>query len=88
LAAFKELRNVVEVRGLGMMAGIELNIPVKQVVADLLDEKIVTLGAGHNTLRLLPPLTISESQLTTALQKLSSYFRNKLLTRYSNVDIL
>ncbi len=70
MAAFKELRNVVEVRGLGMMAGIELNIPVKQVVADLLDEKIVTLGAGHNTLRLLPPLTISESQLTTALQKI------------------
>ena len=70
LATFKELSSVVEVRGLGMMAGIELNIPVKQVVADLLDEKIVTLSAGHNTLRLLPPLTISESQLTTALQKI------------------
>ena len=70
LAEFKNLSVVDDVRGLGMMAGMSLTVPVDQVVADLLQEHIIVLSAGHNTLRLLPPLTIPTAQLLETLDKI------------------
>lgn len=70
LAEFKTLAVVDDVRGLGMMAGIALTVPVEQVVADLLAAHIIVLSAGHNTLRLLPPLTIPTAQLLETLDNI------------------
>ncbi|GMA69934.1 acetylornithine aminotransferase [Leuconostoc litchii] len=70
LETLKKISIVTDVRGLGMMAGIELKIPVTQVVTDLLHMHIIVLSAGNNTLRLLPPLTISDTQLKTALKNI------------------
>lgn len=70
LAEFKTLAVVDDVRGLGMMAGIALTVPVEQVVTDLLAAHIIVLSAGHNTLRLLPPLTIPTAQLLETLDNI------------------
>ena len=70
LAEFKTLSVVDDVRGLGMMAGIALTVPVESVVADLLAAHIIVLSAGHNTLRLLPPLTIPTPQLLETLDNI------------------
>lgn len=53
--------HIVEVRGRGLMIGIELDIPYKEVRTRLLKEKHIFTGcAGTSTLRLLPPLCISK----------------------------
>ncbi|CAM3187143.1 aminotransferase class III-fold pyridoxal phosphate-dependent enzyme [Leuconostoc rapi] len=73
LSEFNTLASVTSIHGLGMMAGITLTVPVNNVVSGLLNEHIITLSAGHNTLRLLPPLTIPTEQLLESLDKIKNY---------------
>lgn len=63
----KELRHfdqVKEVRGKGLMIGIDLSVPVKEIRAKLLFNNHIFTGsaANKNTLRLLPPLGLTRSQ--------------------------
>lgn len=52
-----------EVRGLGLMIGIELKFPVKELRHKLLFEHLIFTGfSGQNIVRLLPPLTLSFEQ--------------------------
>ena len=69
---------VMAVRGLGLMLGIQLDetIPVEDVVDALHDQNILTLTAGGNTLRLLPPLIIDESALLNALVAIGQTLAN------------
>ncbi len=69
----KKVNNPVfyEFRGKGLMIGVEINgVDVKELVTGLLGRGLVTLSAGGNTLRLLPPLTISYEELKKGLAKL------------------
>ncbi|RPH28897.1 MAG: aminotransferase class III-fold pyridoxal phosphate-dependent enzyme [Bacteroidales bacterium] len=60
----KELKGVKEIRGLGLMIGIEFDFPISNLRKKLLfDEKIFTGYSGTNTLRLLPPLCIKEREI-------------------------
>lgn len=57
------LPHVTEVRGRGLMIGIELDVPYKDVRTRLVKEQHVFTGcSGTNTLRLLPPLTFSKAE--------------------------
>lgn len=57
-----KIHNIKEIRGLGLMIGIEFEQPVKEIRNRLLFEKKVFTGAsGTNTIRLLPPLCLSKS---------------------------
>ena len=61
-----------EVRGLGLMVGIELKQPAGEAARNLMDEGILVLLAGPKVLRLLPPLIIEAGdidQIATALGK-------------------
>ncbi|MFC3957513.1 aspartate aminotransferase family protein [Halovivax cerinus] len=52
-----------EVRGLGLMCGLEVGRGANRVLRDLaLEHEILALPAGRTVVRLLPPLTIDESQ--------------------------
>jgi len=57
-----------EVRGLGLMVGIELRSRVTPVLKGLLDRGVWALPAGPTVLRLLPPLTIAEVDLEKAVR--------------------
>lgn len=59
---------VKEVRGRGMMIGIELNQNVNPLLVQLQERGVIALAAGPRVLRLLPPLTIPEDQLKGSLQ--------------------
>ncbi|MDR3189966.1 MAG: acetylornithine transaminase [Lactobacillaceae bacterium] len=61
---------VKDVRGIGLMLGIELTDAkvLNAVVEKLAAQHILVLTAKHNTLRLLPPLVISEAELTAGVQ--------------------
>ena len=66
---------VKERRGLGLMQGLVLTIPVKEVVTKaLLDAHLVVLSAGADVLRLLPPLVITEQDIDDFKTKIEGVF--------------
>ncbi len=56
-----------EVRGLGLLIGIEIRQRVQPYLEALMARGVLALQAGSNVIRLLPPLVISEEQLMRAL---------------------
>lgn len=65
------LPHVVDVRGEGLMIGIELDVPYKELRNHLLFEEHCFTGcSGTNVLRLLPPLSLTQEQATDFLQRL------------------
>ncbi len=69
LAALRTLQSghIREIRGLGLMVGIELREPVHPHLEALLEDGVLALAAGPTVLRLLPPLTIETSDLDTVV---------------------
>jgi len=62
-----ELPVIKEVRGLGLMIGIELRKRVTPALKGLQERNVLALPAGRMVLRLLPPLVIEEQRLNHAL---------------------
>ena len=58
---------VKEIRGRGLMIGIELNGPAGPYLQALLEKNVLAISAGKKVLRLLPPLTISKEELTQGI---------------------
>lgn len=59
----KKIEGIKEVRGLGLMIGIEFETPIKEIRSKLLVEKHIFTGvSGTNVIRLLPPLTLTMEQ--------------------------
>ncbi|MDK1044809.1 MAG: aspartate aminotransferase family protein [Anaerolineales bacterium] len=65
LADLRELEHpmIREVRGLGLMIGIDLRRRVTPVLKALMERGVLALPAGPTVLRLLPPLVVTEEQL-------------------------
>ena len=61
-----------EVRGRGLMVGIELRQRASQVLRGLMEHGVLAMPAGATVLRLLPPLTIEQAQLDTVRQTIAS----------------
>lgn len=69
------LPHVKDVRGLGLMIGIEVGPDaIAQDLAALRQKGILALKAGTGTIRLLPPLIISDEQLDAALAAMKEVF--------------
>ena len=72
-----QLPHVVDIRGRGLMIGIELDIPSKEIRNRLLHEEHCFTGcSGTNVLRLLPPLCLSISQADQFVEKLERVLRS------------
>jgi acetylornithine/succinyldiaminopimelate/putrescine aminotransferase len=59
-----------EVRGLGLMIGIELKEKAGPFVQALMEKGVIVLLAGANVIRLLPPLVITKEEIDRALKAL------------------
>jgi acetylornithine/LysW-gamma-L-lysine aminotransferase len=71
LERLKEKHKIIrEVRGKGLMIGVEMKFEVKDILFDGIANNLLLLYSGKNILRLLPPLVISESDITKALETL------------------
>ncbi len=57
-----------EVRGLGLLAGIELKENAGPTLRALQDQGVLALGAGPTVVRYLPPLVISEAQVSRVIE--------------------
>ena len=79
MECLKELQleqpHIVDVRGRGLMIGVELDIPYKEVRNRLLfQEHCFTGCSGTNVIRLLPPLSVSKEQADAFVEKLKRCF--------------
>lgn len=65
------------VRGLGLMQGLKLKADSRAFVAHLRDNhNLLTVGAGDNVVRILPPLVITEEHIAEFIEKLSAGARD------------
>jgi acetylornithine/N-succinyldiaminopimelate aminotransferase len=61
---------IEEVRGSGLLVGLKLKPPLGEVANACMAEKLLTVGAGDNVVRLLPPLNVTEDELGEAVSRL------------------
>ncbi|MBB3974762.1 acetylornithine/N-succinyldiaminopimelate aminotransferase [Hansschlegelia beijingensis] len=61
---------VAEVRGEGLLLGLRGLVPNTDVVAALREQKLLTVGAGDNVVRLLPPLVVGETEIAEAVERI------------------
>ena len=54
---------IKERRGKGLMQGLEFTMPVKDIIANVMENGMIIISAGANTLRFLPPLTIQKEHV-------------------------
>ncbi|MBM6882241.1 aspartate aminotransferase family protein [Bacteroides caecigallinarum] len=67
----KSFQGVKEVRGLGLMIGLEFEQPIKEIRSKLLfEQKVFTGVSGTNVIRLLPPLCLSMAEADDFLERL------------------
>ena len=77
-AALDDVEGVKEIRGQGLMIGIQLEKPCKSLMSEALQQGLLFSVQSENVIRLLPPLTISEEQIETLTQTLSSLVKSFL----------
>jgi predicted acetylornithine/succinylornithine family transaminase len=70
--ARKHKGKIVDVRGLGLMQGVEFKSDASLVVKGLREKGILTIRAGEKVLRLLPPLVIKPAEIREFLQALDA----------------
>ncbi len=66
---------IVEIRGRGLMLGIELREDCRELVADALAQNLLINVTADNTIRLLPPLTINEEESLSVANSLAELIR-------------
>lgn len=64
----KENPCVKEHRGFGFMQGLEFTMPVKDIAAKALENGLILISAGANTIRFLPPLVMQKAQIDEMLE--------------------
>ena len=78
LEKLKEKHNIIrEIRGKGLMIGIELKFEVRDILMEGIEKNLLLLYSGRNILRLLPPLVITKDDVTKSLETLDVLFTNE-----------
>jgi acetylornithine/N-succinyldiaminopimelate aminotransferase len=63
---------IAEIRGEGLLLGLRLHVPNADFVTAAFEQRLLTIAAGDNVVRLLPPLIIEEGDLAEALSRLDA----------------
>jgi acetylornithine aminotransferase len=80
LADFKDRHRAVrDVRGLGLLQGLEVEIDAKAVVADCLTRGVLVNATSERVLRFVPPLIITQAEIDRVLEILSSIFNQRTI---------
>jgi acetylornithine/N-succinyldiaminopimelate aminotransferase len=61
---------LAEVRGEGLLIGLKAVVPSVDLVAALRAQKLLTVGAGENVVRFLPPLIVTEAEIEESVARL------------------
>jgi acetylornithine aminotransferase len=80
LADCKDRHRVVrEVRGLGLLQGMELDIDAKAVVADCLARGVLVNATSERVLRFVPPLVITQRDIDKLIETLTVIFNHRMV---------
>jgi LysW-gamma-L-lysine/LysW-L-ornithine aminotransferase len=83
LLEIKEKYKIVrDVRGVGMMLGIEMRFDVKDILLDGIKNGILLLYSGRNILRLLPPIVMKEEEVNKSLELIDKLIQNEERRRF------
>ena len=63
---------VDEIRGEGLMLGVRCVVPNAELIAALRDQHVLSVGAGDNVVRLVPPLTIEMADIDLSLERIEA----------------
>jgi acetylornithine/N-succinyldiaminopimelate aminotransferase len=78
----KQLKTGLEpfgnLRGDGLLLGLEVELPIYQLLESLRKDGLLALKAGQNVLRLCPPLIVTEEEVSEALEILKQNLKNML----------
>ena|SRR5919107_2682513 len=78
LSRLQEKHKIVrQVRGIGMMIGVELRFDVKDILFDGIRRGLLILYSGRNILRLLPPLVMDEITISRAIDIIDTVLANE-----------
>ena len=65
----KEFPKIIkEVRGVGFLIGLQLFDDQKKFIQKLIDNKLLTIRAAENVIRILPPLTVTKTEINLAIK--------------------
>jgi acetylornithine/N-succinyldiaminopimelate aminotransferase len=71
-----KIDGVLDIRGMGLIIGIEISGNVPEVLSSLRTKGLIALPAGEKVIRLLPPLTITEAEVIQAVGILETTIAN------------
>jgi acetylornithine/LysW-gamma-L-lysine aminotransferase len=71
-----------EVRGRGLMIGLELRFDVLNVIMETMKNNVLVLDAGRNVVRLLPPLIIEREQIDAVVAVLDDVLGEEQAARF------
>jgi len=74
---------IKEVRGLGLMLGVELRFDVFNIIVKCAERGVLILDSGRNVLRFLPPLVITQAQIDKAIAVLDAVLEEEENARAS-----
>jgi acetylornithine/N-succinyldiaminopimelate aminotransferase len=64
-----EYPNIIkEIRGRGLLIGIQLKIDQTKFIKKLMDNNLLTIRAAENVVRILPPLNVKKNEVEQALK--------------------
>ena len=63
---------IEEIRGQGLMLGLKCKVPNQALLQSLAAERMLTVQAGDNVVRLLPPLIVGEAEIDEACAKIEA----------------
>jgi len=73
-----------EARGLGLMLALEMRFDIHDLLLKAIEEQVILLYSGRNTIRFLPPLVIQEEQITRVIEVLDKLIKAEQETKLSN----
>jgi len=65
---------IEEIRGQGLLIGLKLKPPLAEVINACFDQKLLTVVAGDNVMRLIPPLNVTDQEMVEAVDRVSAAF--------------
>ncbi|MBV1886925.1 MAG: aspartate aminotransferase family protein, partial [Parvibaculaceae bacterium] len=63
---------IEQVRGEGLMIGLKCKVPNTELVAACIEQKLLTVGAGDNVVRIIPPLIVTDEQIDEAVNAIDA----------------
>ncbi len=72
----RQSNKITEIRGKGLMVGVDTVFDIKDVLSGLQDHGLMATQAGKATLRLTPPLIVSDAEIDESLEIISKTLQN------------